>query len=81
VLKSTTAQPPLLPASRWVIDEITVVGSRCGRFRPALELMSSGALKLAELVSARVPLGDALAAFERAQAPGVVKVLIDVQAQ
>ena len=81
VLKSTTAQPPALPASRWVIDEITVVGSRCGRFRPALELISCGALKLAELVSARVPLGQALSAFERAQAPGVVKVLIDVQAK
>ena len=81
VLKSTTAQPPALPASRWVIDEITVVGSRCGRFRPALELISSGALKLAELVSARVPLSLALSAFERAQAPGVVKVLIDVQAK
>jgi alcohol dehydrogenase len=80
VLKSTTAQPPLLPASRWVIDEVTVVASRCGRFRPALDLISSGALKLTELVSARVPLSQALSAFERAQAPGVVKVLIDVQA-
>jgi alcohol dehydrogenase len=80
VLKSTTAQPPTLPASRWVVDEITVLGSRCGRFRPALDLLSSGALKLAELVSARLPLRQALSAFERAQAPGVVKVLIDVQA-
>jgi alcohol dehydrogenase len=80
VLKSTTAQPPALPASRWVIDEITVVGSRCGRFAPALDLISSGALRLAELVSDRVPLGQALSAFERAQAPDVVKVLIDVRA-
>jgi alcohol dehydrogenase len=80
VLKSTTARPPTLPASRWVVDEITVVGSRCGRFRPALELITSRALKLAELVSARVPLADALSAFEKARSPGVVKVLIDVQA-
>ena len=79
VLKSTTAAAAELPAARWVVDEVTVVGSRCGRFPPALELISQGVLKLAELVSATVPLGEALSAFRLAQAPGVLKVLIDVQ--
>jgi len=81
VLKTTTARPPELPAARWVIDEITVVGSRCGRFRPALDLIAKGALKLRELISARVPLSQALSAFEKAREPGVLKVLIDVQAR
>ena len=80
VLKSTTAEPPELPASRWVVDEVTVVGSRCGRFEPALELISAGRLKLAELVSARVPLSEALRGFRLAGEPGVLKVLIDVAA-
>ncbi len=79
VLKTTTAEPPKLPAARWVIDEITVVGSRCGRFPPALELISRGTLKLTELVSETVPLSESLSAFRLAQTPGVLKVLIDVQ--
>ena len=78
VLKTTTAEPPRLPTNRMVIDEITVVGSRCGRFPPALELISQGGLKLAELVSATVPLSASRSAFRLAQLPGALKVTIDV---
>jgi len=80
VLKTTTAEAPALPAARWVIDEITVIGSRCGRFEPAIELVSEGRLRLRELISARVPLSKGPEAFHLAQEPGVLKVLIDVQA-
>lgn len=80
VLKTTTAEATEVPASRWVVDEVTVVGSRCGRFEPALEVISSGRLKLAELVSARVPLSEALRGFQLAGEPGALKVLIDVAA-
>jgi len=79
VLKTTTAEAPRFPVSRLVVDEVTVVGSRCGRFRPALELISRGGLKLAELVSATVPLNAAQSGFHLAQLPGVLKVIIDVQ--
>jgi len=79
VLKTTTAENPQLPAARWVVDEITVVGSRCGRFEPALELIAQGTLKLRELISARMPLSEGVSAFQRAQDPTSLKVLIDVQ--
>ena len=79
VLKTTTAQLPGLPASRWVIDEITVVGSRCGRFPPALQLIREKRLRLRELISARLPLSEAVSAFRLAQELGVLKVLIEVQ--
>jgi len=80
VLKTTTAESPPVPAARWVVDEITVVGSRCGRFEPAIELIAGGRLKLRELISRRVPLSEAVSAFDSAREPGALKVLIDVQA-
>jgi alcohol dehydrogenase len=82
VLKSTVHRPPGLPTdlpdlNRWVIDEVTVVGSRCGPFEPALRLLASGAVNVGPLVTARYALSDAPAALSHAARPGAVKVLID----
>jgi threonine dehydrogenase-like Zn-dependent dehydrogenase len=77
VLKSTYAGELTLDASSLVVDEITLVGSRCGPFGPALGLLADGRIDVAGLVHARHPLSDALAAFERAARPGVLKVLVD----
>ncbi len=60
-----------------VIHEITVVGSRCGRFEPALAALGAGEIDVTSLVSARFPLARAEDALARAAAPGTLKVLLD----
>jgi threonine dehydrogenase-like Zn-dependent dehydrogenase len=78
VLKSTYAGPTSLDISRIVVDEITLVGSRCGPFAPALRLLAERRVDVAPLVHARFPLGDAVAAFGEAARPGVLKVLVEI---
>jgi threonine dehydrogenase-like Zn-dependent dehydrogenase len=79
VLKSTFFGRPQWEASRVVVDEITIVGSRCGRFRPALELLSSGVVEVEDLVSDELPLTDGVAAIKRASESGVLKVLLTMK--
>ena len=76
VLKSTVAAHPSLNLAPVVINEITVVGSRCGLFAPAIEALASGAVDPRPMISATYTLDDALAAFHRAEQPGVLKVLV-----
>jgi threonine dehydrogenase-like Zn-dependent dehydrogenase len=78
VLKSTYHGRTSLDISGIVVDEITLVGSRCGPFAPALALLAQGRVDVAPLVHARFPLQDAVAAFAEAARPGVAKVLVDV---
>lgn len=77
VLKSTYAGPTSLDMSRIVVDEITLVGSRCGPFAPALRLLAERRVDVAPLVHARFPLAEAVAAFAEAERPGVLKVLVE----
>jgi threonine dehydrogenase-like Zn-dependent dehydrogenase len=76
VLKSTFAGETSVNLSAIVVDEIIVVGSRCGPFEPALAALGSGAVAVAPLIDARFPLADAAAAIARAQVPGTLKVLL-----
>lgn len=76
VLKSTFAGSSEINLTKLVVSEITVVGSRCGPFAPALRLLQSGAVEVAALVEAEYPLEEALEAFEHAARPGVRKVLL-----
>ncbi len=76
VMKSTYAGDLTLNASSLVVDEITLVGSRCGPFAPALLLLANRQLDPRPLIHARYPLSEAIAAFEHAARPGVLKVLI-----
>jgi threonine dehydrogenase-like Zn-dependent dehydrogenase len=78
VLKSTYAGNLSLDASALVVDEITLIGSRCGPFAPALELLAQGKISVEPLIQARFPLADGLSAFERAQTRGVMKVLLEM---
>ena len=78
VLKSTYAGALTLDASAVVVNELTLVGSRCGPFTPALDLLSGGRVSVEPLIHARYPLARAMRAFEHAQRPGVLKVLVDV---
>lgn len=78
VLKSTYAGNLTLDVSSLVVDEITLVGSRCGPFAPALELLSTGQVNVLPLIQARYPLSEGLAAFAHAQQRGVMKVLLEI---
>jgi threonine dehydrogenase-like Zn-dependent dehydrogenase len=76
VLKSTFAGAPAVDLTQLVVSEITVVGSRCGPFAPALRLLERGAVDVGPLVHAEYDLGQGEAAFEHAARPGVLKVLL-----
>ncbi len=76
VMKSTYAGELTLNASSLVVDEITVIGSRCGPFEPALRLLSDGRVDVRPLVDRTFPLEEGLMAFDEAQRPGVLKVTI-----
>jgi threonine dehydrogenase-like Zn-dependent dehydrogenase len=76
VLKSTFHGKPEWEAWRVVVNEITIVGSRCGRFTPALEILKKGLVDVEALISEEYSLSDGVAAVERAGAPGVMKVLL-----
>ncbi|HLZ71074.1 MAG TPA: alcohol dehydrogenase catalytic domain-containing protein [Dehalococcoidia bacterium] len=80
VLKTTVAEPPRAPLAPIVVDEVTVIGSRCGPFPRALAgfaRLEAAGVRLAELIEARFPLSDGLAAYERAGRRGSLKVLIE----
>ena len=76
VLKSTYAGQLTFDASSLVVDEITLIGSRCGPFPAALQLLASGQVDVEPLIHARYSLSEGLAAFERASTRGVLKVLL-----
>ena len=78
VLKTTVAATQSLHMAPFVIDEITVIGSRCGPFDTALQLLQSGAVSVEPLISARYPLEDATAAFEQAVQKNILKVILQV---
>ena len=76
VLKSTFSGTTSLDAARIVVDEINVVGSRCGRFAPALELLRQNTVDVESLINETRPLADGVAALQRAAESGVLKVLL-----
>ena len=76
VLKSTYKGEMSLNFSSVVVDEINIIGSRCGPFEPALRLMESKQVDPTVLIANEFKLKDALKAFEHAAEHGVLKVLI-----
>ena len=76
VLKSTYHGALSLDMSGLVVDEITLLGSRCGPFAPALRLLASGLIDPRRLISETFALDQGEAAFARAAEPGVLKVLL-----
>ncbi|MEK6710959.1 MAG: alcohol dehydrogenase catalytic domain-containing protein [Nitrospinota bacterium] len=77
VLKSTVAGAAELNLAPVVIDEIEVVGSRCGPFAPALAALASGRVRTAGMIHARYPLARGLEALARAGERGTLKVLLE----
>jgi threonine dehydrogenase-like Zn-dependent dehydrogenase len=78
ILKSTYVGLPQADLTRVAVDEVRVVGSRCGPFPAALRLMAQGLIDTDSLIDARYRLDDAAAAFASARRPGALKVLLDV---
>lgn len=78
VLKSTFAGAanPEINQARMVVDEISIVGSRCGRFQPALDLLKKDAIDLDSLISEEYPLSRGVHAMERAGRKGMMKVFL-----
>lgn len=80
VLKTTLAGVQTLACAPIVVDEVTIVGSRCGPFEPALDALSAGLIDVGSLISDRFDLSDGVQALARAAEPGVLKVMLDVSA-
>jgi len=76
VLKSTFHGQNEVNLTSMVVDEITLVGSRCGPFAPALRLLAWGLVDVESLIAATYPLEQGLAAFDHARSKGVLKVLV-----
>jgi threonine dehydrogenase-like Zn-dependent dehydrogenase len=78
VLKSTYHGALTVQAAPWVIDELTIVGSRCGPFPPALAKLDAKQISPDALIDDVFPLHEAARAIERAAEPGVLKVLLQM---
>ncbi|MBP3821519.1 alcohol dehydrogenase catalytic domain-containing protein [bacterium] len=76
VLKSTVAATKEFNLAPIVIDEITVLGSRCGQFPPALRLLESGKVDFSALISGEYAVDNALEAFEKNKEKDTLKVLL-----
>jgi len=77
VLKSTVAEQRAIDLAPLVINEIQVIGSRCGPFPPALGALETDAVDVRSLISERVGLRDADDALRRANGPNIIKILIE----
>jgi alcohol dehydrogenase len=75
-MKSTIHGEVPVDTAPVIVNELTLIGSRCGRFEPALDLLERGAIDVASMVSRRMKLSQARAAFAQGAQPGVLKVLL-----
>jgi len=76
ILKSTAAASAELNLAPIVVNEITLIGSRCGRFQPALDALAAGRIDPRPLIDGTFALDDGIAAFEAAKNPLNFKILL-----
>src|SRR6202167_1632006 len=76
VMKSTVHGLVKLDTAPAIVNEITLIGSRCGRFEPAMQLLASGKVRVDRMISALFPLDRAKEAFARAATKGALKILL-----
>lgn len=77
ILKSTYQGMPQIDMTRVAVDEIRVIGSRCGPFDAALRLLDAGLVDVESLIDARYDFDEAEKAIQHAAQPGVLKVLLE----
>lgn len=78
VVKTTSERSLSLDTAPIVVNELRLVGSRCGPFEPAIEALAEGRVPVTRWIEGRHPLGDAAGAFDRAARRGTLKILLDV---
>ncbi len=76
IMKSTVHGLAGFDTAPVIVNEITLVGSRCGRFEPALEMLRNKIVNVADMISERMPLDRAPQAFRTAAKRGAMKVLL-----
>jgi alcohol dehydrogenase len=76
IMKSTVHGLVAIDTAPAIVNELTLVGSRCGRFEPALRLLGSGKVRVDDLISDEFALDQAPKAFARAATKGVLKLLL-----
>ena len=76
VMKSTFHDPARFDATKLVVDEVTLIGSRCGDFSAALDLLQRGQIKVQPLLSKEFPLEESLEAFEYLERAACLKVCL-----
>ncbi|NLX05718.1 MAG: alcohol dehydrogenase catalytic domain-containing protein [Phycisphaerae bacterium] len=79
ILKSTFAGNIGPNLALTVINEITIIGSRCGPFAPAIEALEEGCVRVEPMISRRFAIQDGVEAFTLAQRPGSIKVLLEME--
>ncbi len=78
IIKTTSAKKGYVDLNRVVVNEITLIGSRCGPFPAAIKTISERNVDLSPLVSRKFPLHDGVRAFQYASQKGSLKVLIEI---
>jgi threonine dehydrogenase-like Zn-dependent dehydrogenase len=81
VMKTTIASDHRLSLAPIVIDEITLVGSRCGPFAKAIQSLEEKSIDVSNLITHRYPLESAGEAMQSAVAPDAFKVVFDIQSE
>ncbi len=76
ILKTTTATNPTINLSKVVVNEVTILGSRCGRFRPAIHALSIGQIHVRSLIDGVYALEDWEEAFQKVKERNVFKILL-----
>ena len=76
VLKSTVHGEVPVDTAPVIVDELTLVGSRCGRFAPAIALLRSGRVRVDRLIDGQFQLSEATAAFRQAAEKATLKILL-----
>ena len=76
ILKSTTASKNKLDFTSAIVNEITVIGSRCGVFKPAISALETGIISVDDLIEKIYPLEEYQRAFEHAQKFDSLKIIL-----
>jgi alcohol dehydrogenase len=77
IMKSTIHGLTGFDTAPVIVNEVTLVGSRCGRFEPALALLEKNVIQTRPMIAERLPLSEAPRAFTLAARKGTLKVLLE----
>ena len=76
ILKSTIASRENLDLTPTIVNEITVIGSRCGLFKPAIDALASGIISIDDMIDSTFSIDEISEAIKRAREPQAMKVFL-----